>query len=95
MRGYRITSLIYNVSTNLCRYIVNIKVTMELQINQWGNSLALRIPASVAKQMHLNKGSKISLVVDDAGKAAIQTLPEAKPTKTFAQIFAELKLTKQ
>jgi antitoxin component of MazEF toxin-antitoxin module len=65
---------------------------MELQINQWGNSLALRIPASVAKQMHLNKGSKISLVVDNAGNAAIQALPEAKPTKTFAEIFAELKL---
>lgn len=65
---------------------------MELQINQWGNSLALRIPASVAKKMHLNKGSKISLVVDNAGKAAIQALPEAKSTQTFAEIFAALKL---
>jgi antitoxin component of MazEF toxin-antitoxin module len=65
---------------------------MELQINQWGNSLALRIPARVAKQMHLNKGSKISLVVDNVGKAAIQALPETKPSKTFAEIFAELKL---
>ncbi len=65
---------------------------MELQINQWGNSLALRIPASVAKKMHLNKGSKISLVVDNTGKAAIEALPETKPSKTYAEIFAELKL---
>lgn len=64
---------------------------MELRINQWGNSLALRIPASVAKQMQLSKGSKISLVVDNTGKAAIEALPEAKPVKTFAEIFAELK----
>jgi antitoxin component of MazEF toxin-antitoxin module len=63
---------------------------MELQINQWGNSLALRIPASVAKQMRLNKGSKISLVVNNDGKAAIEALPEAKPIKTYAEIFAEL-----
>jgi antitoxin MazE len=68
---------------------------MELQINQWGNSLALRIPASVAKQMHLNKGSKISLVVDNAGKAAIQALPEIRPSKTFAEIFAELEKLNQ
>lgn len=68
---------------------------MELQINQWGNSLALRIPASVAKQMRLNKGSKISLVVDNTGKAAIQAVPETKPVKTYAEIFAELAVLNQ
>jgi antitoxin component of MazEF toxin-antitoxin module len=64
---------------------------MELQINQWGNSLAVRIPASVAKQMHLSKGSKISLVVDNTGlKAAFEALPDSKPSKSFADVFADL-----
>jgi antitoxin MazE len=33
---------------------------MELQVNRWGNSLALRLPASLAKKLDLHEGSSLS-----------------------------------
>jgi antitoxin MazE len=32
---------------------------MELQIGKWGNSLALRLPVSLAKQAGLREGSRV------------------------------------
>lgn len=31
---------------------------MELQVNRWGNSLAVRLPAQLARQMGLEEGSQ-------------------------------------
>ena len=33
---------------------------MELQINRWGNSLAMRLPAGLAKELDLHEGSSLS-----------------------------------
>lgn len=33
---------------------------MELQVNRWGNSLAMRLPASLAKELNLHEGSSVS-----------------------------------
>jgi antitoxin MazE len=33
---------------------------MELQINRWGNSLAMRFPAGLAKELSLKEGSSLS-----------------------------------
>ena len=32
---------------------------MNIQISKWGNSLALRIPATLIKQTHLKDGDKV------------------------------------
>lgn len=34
---------------------------MEVTIQKWGNSLALRIPINYAKEIHLRKGSHVNL----------------------------------
>ncbi len=49
---------------------------MELQIGKWGNSLALRLPATVVKKMHLREGVKIELSVQADGSATL-TAPQA------------------
>ena len=33
---------------------------MELQINRWGNSLAMRLPAGLARELGLHEGSSLS-----------------------------------
>lgn len=38
---------------------------MEASIQKWGNSLALRIPSSYAKDIHLKKGSHVEIVIHD------------------------------
>ena len=44
---------------------------MELQIGKWGNSLALRLPATVVKKMHLREGAKVELLVQADGSATL------------------------
>ena len=36
---------------------------MTTTVQKWGNSLALRIPASLGKDAHLHKGSLVDLVL--------------------------------
>ncbi len=48
---------------------------MQLQVGRWGNSLALRLPAQVAKKMRLNEGAKVELTVDEGGKATLTPAP--------------------
>ncbi len=38
---------------------------MRAQIQKWGNSLGVRIPMQIAKQLHLNPGSPVTLEVED------------------------------
>ena len=33
---------------------------MELQVNRWGNSLAVRLPAGLARDIGVNEGSSLS-----------------------------------
>ena len=49
---------------------------MELQVGKWGNSLALRLPATVVKKMHLREGGKVELSVHADGSATL-TAPQA------------------
>jgi len=44
---------------------------MQSQVHKWGNSLGLRIPARLAKQLQLHDGSKVSIEVED-GKLIVQ-----------------------
>jgi antitoxin component of MazEF toxin-antitoxin module len=46
---------------------------MELSIGKWGNSLALRLPAEVARMMRVTEGSKLSFELDpSSGRAVLQ-----------------------
>jgi len=38
---------------------------MNTTIQKWGNSLALRIPSSVAKDLHLLPGDPVELTLED------------------------------
>ncbi len=40
---------------------------MTATIQKWGNSLALRIPLAVAKQIHVQEGDAVMLKVSSAG----------------------------
>ena len=40
---------------------------MTATIQKWGNSLALRIPRAVAKQIHVQEGDPVTLRVSAAG----------------------------
>jgi antitoxin MazE len=49
---------------------------MNMRIQKWGNSLALRIPKSFAKEAHIDQGATVDISVKD-GKLII-----AKPART-------------
>lgn len=38
---------------------------MNATIQKWGNSLALRIPMSFAKNIHLHQGSEVDLILEN------------------------------
>ena len=56
---------------------------MTTKVQQWGNSLALRIPRSYAKDIHLAKGATVDLSVSH-GQLVI------KPSKPVRYSLAEL-----
>ncbi len=45
---------------------------MEKRLQKWGNSLGLRIPIEVIKQLKLHQGSPVTVEVEN-GKIIIQT----------------------
>lgn len=57
---------------------------MQARVQKWGNSLAVRIPKSVAFQSHLEKNSLIELSVED-GKIVL--LPITKPEVSLEQLL--------
>jgi antitoxin MazE len=46
---------------------------MQTQIQKWGNSLGLRIPMQIAKQLELHQGSPVLLEIED-DRIIIQSL---------------------
>lgn len=49
-----------------------------MQVAKWGNSLAIRIPASVVEALELNEGDDIEVVVADEKTFGIQRKPKNK-----------------
>lgn len=45
---------------------------MQAHIQKWGNSLGLRIPMQIAKQLQLNAGSSVTINVEN-GRIIIET----------------------
>ena len=51
---------------------------MNATVQKWGNSLALRIPSSVAKDINLRQGSAVEVEVED-GRMIVQPAKRRKP----------------
>lgn len=44
-----------------------------MQVAKWGNSLAVRIPADVARELGLKEGDEVELRALDSGEVAVIT----------------------
>ena len=56
---------------------------MNLQISKWGNSLAMRIPAEVARRFGLRDGDSVQAQITDDGSLSI------RPAGWSRRVFAE------
>ena len=62
---------------------------MITQIKKWGNSLAIRIPKSFAKEVEIKEGSRVDISIDEK-KIVIE--PAVKPEKyELKDLLAEVK----
>ena len=57
---------------------------MNTTIQKWGNSLAVRIPRSVAEDSHLHQGSVVDIVLI-GGKIVVK--PQRQQQYTLAQLL--------
>ena len=57
---------------------------MNATVQKWGNSLALRIPSSVAKDIQLRQGSAVEVVVE-GGKMIVK--PAKKRKASLSQLL--------
>jgi antitoxin MazE len=62
---------------------------MDLHVSKWGNSLALRIPAEIARQLKLREGSVLEAQVTLDGCIAIR--PARWDRKAFADKMNQLR----
>jgi antitoxin MazE len=58
---------------------------MSMQVARWGNSLALRLPASVVKALDLKEGDDVTIIAADERELAILRKP------TPAELIERLK----
>jgi len=64
--------------------------TMQVKIQQWGNSAAIRLPATVLKQMSLASGDVLTL---DVSEETITLKPaRSKPRYRLADLMAQCDL---
>ncbi len=63
---------------------------MQIKIQQWGNSAAIRLPSTVLKQMRLGVGSTLSL--DTAGETLVLKPVRPKPKYTLEELMAQCDL---
>jgi antitoxin MazE len=59
---------------------------MRAQIGKWGNSLALRIPSSLAQEAALQEGSPVNVSID--GGRVVVTPVVAEPVVDLEQLVA-------
>lgn len=58
-----------------------------MQVARWGNSLAVRLPASVVEALALREGDDIEIVVDDARRFALRRKPGQQELLTRLRSF--------
>jgi antitoxin MazE len=52
------------------------ELTMEVQVQKWGNSLAIRIPRSFTKEIKIDQGAVMDLSIIDGKLVAIPVIDE-------------------
>lgn len=57
-----------------------------MQIARWGNSLAVRLPAELVRELGLKEGDQINLVKDDS-QVKVRRLPRADEVLTDLRRF--------
>lgn len=57
-----------------------------MQVAKWGNSLAVRLPAELVRELGLKEGDQIDLVKDD-GQVRLRRLPRADEVLTDLRRF--------
>ncbi|AKK24960.1 MULTISPECIES: AbrB/MazE/SpoVT family DNA-binding domain-containing protein [Pandoraea] len=65
--------------------------TATLTIQQWGNSLAVRIPAAVARSAHFEVGLEVEVTTDEVG---VTVKPVGPRKLTLAEKLAKFDLSK-
>lgn len=60
---------------------------MKVQIQKWGNSLALRIPKSFAVESKIEQGSTVEVSLE-SGKIIV--FPVAEPEFSLAELLAQI-----
>lgn len=61
-----------------------------MQIAKWGNSLALRIPANVAKSLALKAGDEVEIVASPSGFEVIKDDRKAKAFEALSRFKGRL-----
>ena len=49
---------------------------MQLQVNRWGNSLAIRLPAQLARELRVEEGSAVEAEVVSPGQMKLAGAPK-------------------
>ncbi|MBU3670233.1 MAG: AbrB/MazE/SpoVT family DNA-binding domain-containing protein [Polynucleobacter sp.] len=62
---------------------------MNIQVSKWGNSLALRIPAAIIKEIHLKDGDRVDATLSSDGALVIR--PQKLDRKTLAKMAKEFR----
>ena len=62
---------------------------MNIQVSKWGNSLALRIPAAIIKEIHLKDGDRVDVTLSSDGALVIR--PQKLDRKTLAKMAKEFR----
>ncbi|ADE13469.1 SpoVT/AbrB domain protein [Nitrosococcus halophilus Nc 4] len=63
---------------------------MKIQIQKWGNSLAVRIPKSFAQEVHMDQGTIVDLALE---KGQIIIRPVVEPQYSLNELLS--KVTKE
>lgn len=63
---------------------------MDLQINRWGNSLAVRLPAQLVRELGLHEGSRLSAELTPEGDLRLSPHTPQRPAATRAELLAQI-----
>ena len=69
---------------------------MDLQVNRWGNSLAVRLPAQLVRELQVQEGSVVKAEVVSAGHlkfAGAKTFDRKAFLESLAALRARLPVT--
>ena len=62
----------------------------DLPVGRWGNSLAVRIPAKLARELGVTEGSTLKAEVLGPATLGLTGPPPATPKRTMAEFIARL-----